>query len=73
VELLGHWYNDVPDGGGRRDVWAERLDDGRFQVRWRGGEWTDRDGRYRTRDEKVALEAIKQLVGSPDEGWRRAA
>jgi hypothetical protein len=52
-------------------TWAERLDDGRFQVRWRGGEWRDRDGSYRTGDERVAVAAVRALVGAREEGWRR--
>jgi hypothetical protein len=71
MERLGHWWNGVAGGLARKDVWAERLDDGRFQVRWRGGEWLDRDGSYRTGDERVAVAAVRALVGARAEGWRR--
>jgi hypothetical protein len=33
---------------------AELLDDSLFLVRWRGGEWTDRDGTFCTGDKLPA-------------------
>jgi hypothetical protein len=31
----------------RHGVWVDHMDNGRYQVRWHGGEWRDRDGSYR--------------------------
>ena len=40
------------------------------QVRWRGGEWHDRDGSRRTRDRGEAWAAVRGLIGDGD-GWQR--
>jgi len=54
----------------RRDVWVELFDDGQYQVRWRGGEWTDRDGSFRTRNKLRAWWAVKELIDD-GEDWKR--
>lgn len=70
MELIGHWWNGQWGTLGRRDVWLEQLDDGRFRVRWRGRDWRDRDGQYVTRSAKVAVAAVRSLV---DDGgtWKQ--
>jgi hypothetical protein len=70
VELVAHWWNGQWGTLNRRDVWLERLDDGRFRVRWRGPDWHDRDGQYTTRSAKVAVAAARALV---DDGgtWKQ--
>jgi hypothetical protein len=44
--------------------------DGRFQVRWRGGEWTDQDGTFRTANKLRAGWAVQELIGDCVD-WRR--
>ena len=44
--------------------------DGLFQVRWRGCEWTDRDGSMWIRNKLRAWWAVKELIGD-GEDWRR--
>jgi hypothetical protein len=51
-------------------VWVEQLDEGRYQVRWRGGEWTDRDGSFRTGNKLEAWSAVKELIGDGND-WTR--
>ena len=46
----------------RRDVWVEGLPDGRITIRWRGGAWTDRDGRYTTKSPETAIAALRALL-----------
>jgi uncharacterized protein YciI len=46
-------------------VWVEKLSDGRYQVRWRGGDWRDRDGSFRTPDRGVAWAAVTPASASP--------
>jgi hypothetical protein len=71
VEQLAHWWNGSWGGTyARRDVWVELLDDGRLQVRWRGGEWTDRDGTLWTDDKLKAWWAVRELIGDGTE-WKR--
>lgn len=70
-EQLAHWWNG--SWGGRyvrRDVWVERLDDGRYQVRWRGGEWRDRDGCLWRVERVDAWAAVRELIGDGT-GWTR--
>jgi hypothetical protein len=56
----------------RRDVWVDHMDDGRYQVRWHGGEWRDRDGSYRTTDKKVVWRILQGLIRQDGgEGWKR--
>lgn len=70
MRVLAHWWNGAPGGLPRRDVWVELLDDGRYQVRWRGGEWRDRDGQYRTPHKDIAWWAVQQLISDGD-SWQR--
>jgi hypothetical protein len=39
-------------------------------VRWRGGEWTDRDGTFGTDTKLKAWWAVKELIGVGS-GWKR--
>jgi hypothetical protein len=71
LEQLALWWNG--SWGGklvRRDVWVELLDDGRFQVRWRGAECTDRDGTLWTDNKLKAWSVVKELIGDGTE-WKR--
>jgi hypothetical protein len=68
--LLVHWWNGSWGRLTRRDVWLEQLDDGRLRVRWRGGAWRDRDGRYVTRSPKVATAVCRALLGDDLSQWR---
>jgi len=71
VKELAHWWNGFWGGKYvRRDVRVELLDDGRYQVRWRGGEWTDRDGCYRTGNKLQAWAAVRELIDD-GEDWKR--
>jgi hypothetical protein len=71
VEQLAHWWNGSWGGKyARRDVWVELLPDGRYQVRWRGGEWTDRDGTFWTDSKLAAWWAVKELIGDGSD-WKR--
>lgn len=69
--LLNHWWNGSWGRLTRRDVWLEELPDGRFLVRWRGGDWWQRDGRYTTRSPKVAVAVLRQLLGEDRSGWQQ--
>jgi hypothetical protein len=70
TQLLAHWWNGLWGTRPRKDVWVEQLDDGRFQVRWRGGDWTDRDGICWRTTKAEAWAVVKRLL---DDGgqWRR--
>ena len=70
VELLAHWWTESWEMTTRRDVWAERLADGRYQVRWRGGEWRDTDGVCWRDTKRAAWVAVRELIGD-GEGWTR--
>lgn len=66
---IARWWNGSWGTGTRRDIWLEQLPDGRYRVRWRGGDWTDRDGRYITSSAWVALLVCHELLGGPGT-WR---
>lgn len=51
-----------------RRVWVDVREDGRYDVRWRGGDWRDRDG-WLTTDEDGMLDALAQLLDSNSE-WK---
>lgn len=70
MQQLAHWWNRRYGGMVRRDIWVDRLVDGRFDVHWRGGEWRDRDGHFRTRDRRTAWWAVRQLLAG-GEDWLR--
>lgn len=67
--LICHWWNRSWGTMTRRDVWLERLPDGRFLIRWHGGAWTDRDGRYTARRPEVAIAVLRALL-VPDQPWK---
>jgi hypothetical protein len=73
VEQLAHWWNGSWGGPHvRRDVWVDLLDDGRYQVRWRGGEWTERDGVLWATDKPAAWAAVQELLDDAGGGeWKR--
>lgn len=68
--VLHHWWNGSWGSWTRRDVWLEELTDGRWLVRWRGGDWRDRDGRYVTSSPKTAVAVLRALLGEDLSGWR---
>lgn len=70
VKELAHWWNRSWGTMARCDVWVGRLDDGQYLVRWRGGDWRDRDGRYWTPDIDAARDAVRSLIGDGSE-WTR--
>jgi hypothetical protein len=70
METLGRWWNGKPGRLTTRRIWLERLDDGRYQVRWRGEDWTDRDGRcWRVRREDADA-VVAALMADELGGWR---
>ena len=69
--LIAHWWTGSYGSNSRRDVWVEGLVDGRLQVRWRGGDRRDRDGRHVTQSKRVAWDAVKALIRDEPERWRR--
>lgn len=70
TKILAHWWNQHHGGIVRKDVWVELLDTGRYQVRWRGGDWRDRDGTWRTHDKHAAWNTVKLLTGDGG-SWKR--
>jgi hypothetical protein len=67
--VLYHWWNGSWGTMTRRDVWLEELDDGRLLIRWHGGDWRDRDGRYVTGRPRVAIAVLRALLDT-DSSWR---
>jgi hypothetical protein len=70
-QTLAHWWNGSAQPATRRDVWVERLDDDRYRVRWRGGDWCDRDGLHVTASRQAAWDAVRALLGDEPDSWRR--
>ena len=71
IQVLGRWWNGLWGNWTRRWVWLELLDNGQYQVRWRGGDWSDRDGHYRTPDSVEAVDAVCRLLDAEVVGdWR---
>ena len=71
AEVIWRGWNGLWGNLTRRWVWLELLDDGRYQVRWRGGDFTDRDGSLRTSDSVAAVNALEQLLTTEVIGeWR---
>jgi hypothetical protein len=68
-----HWWNGSWGTMTRRDVWLETSEHEVIRVRWRGGDWRDRDGVFHTTNPTVAINVLVELMGeSPaDNGWRR--
>lgn len=69
-ELLAHWWNRSWGTMTRKDVWVEQLPDGRYQVRWRGGRWRDRDGVCWRSSRDDAWTAVKGLLEDGSD-WKR--
>jgi hypothetical protein len=70
--ILGKWWNCRPGRVTSQRIWAEDLPDGRIEIRWRGGDWLDRDGRLRTGDPAEAVAAVRTLIetsGVPIDEW----
>jgi hypothetical protein len=70
--IVYHWWNGSWGSMTRRDVWLETLDHGRFLIRWHGGAWRDRDGRYTTSSPAAAEAAIRALLVA-DQSWKEIA
>jgi len=76
MTLLGHWWNGLWGTRTRKDVWLEHHhDDGRFYVRWRGGQWRDRDGvcwRTTLSKAQAVVDALTHAdAADPGDNWRR--
>jgi len=74
IEVLEHWWNGSWGTMTRRDVWLEADDAGPLlRVRWRGGDWRDRDGIFDTTEPRVAVVVLVELLGErpADNGWQR--
>lgn len=69
---LGRWWNGMWGGWHCRYVWLEQDErGGPFIVRWRGGDYTDRDGRYYSTDPERIIAALKTLMADdPRYIWR---
>jgi hypothetical protein len=70
MEILAHWWDQQHGMLARLDVWVEKLSDGQYQVRWRGGDWRDRDGSFRAPDRGDAWAAVRQLLDNGSD-WQR--
>ncbi len=70
VRTLAHWWNGRWGGMTRRDVWVDLLDDGRYQVRWRGGAWRDRDGLWCGPNKHAAWATVRKLLADGGE-WKK--
>jgi hypothetical protein len=68
--LWGHWWNGSWGRWQRCNIWLEQLDDGCYLVRWSGGDWTDREGRYINPSPILALVAVGELLQSGPGKWR---
>jgi len=68
-----HWWNGSWGTMTRRDVWLEAGDHQVFRVRWRGGDWRERDGVFHTTEARVAVNVLSELLGDvpTDNGWKR--
>jgi hypothetical protein len=71
-QLLAHWWNGQWGRMARRDVWVELLDEG-YQVRIRGGDWRDEDGKSWTApDRLVAWRWVQELL-KDGSSWTRVS
>lgn len=71
AQVIWRGWNGLWGNWNRHWAWLELLDDGRYQVRWRGGDWTDRDGSLRTGDSVAAVDALCELLNGDEVGeWR---
>ncbi len=77
-QRLAWWWNgshaQTDDYGYtlRRDVWLEQhRDTGVFRVRWRGGQWTARDGVRWSPRAAVIDEALDRLLGPDKSRWQK--
>lgn len=69
--VIWRGWNGLWGGWTRRWAWLTYLGDGWYEVRWRGGDWTDRDGRLRLRDSLAAVDALDLLLTTEVVGeWR---
>lgn len=68
--LLYHWWNGRWGRWHRQDVWLEELPDGRWLVRWRGDDWTDREGRHVYTEPDEVIAALRELLGEDQAGWK---
>jgi hypothetical protein len=56
AQVIWRGWNGQHGNFHRRWAWLEYLGDGWYQVRWRGGDWTDRDGHR----------SHRRVAGDPD-------
>jgi hypothetical protein len=54
-----------------KKIWLRQLADETYEVTWRGGDYTDRDGRLTAVRREVAEAAVRALrEDAPDATWR---
>lgn len=71
AQVIWRGWNGLPGNLVRRWAWLEYLGDGWYRVRWRGGDYTDRDGQLRIRDSVKAVDALCELLADEPLGkWR---
>jgi hypothetical protein len=71
AQVMWRGWNGLHGNWARRWAWLEYLGDGWYQLRWRGGDYSDRDGRYRVRDSVKAVDALERLLTTEVIGeWR---
>lgn len=75
VERIAHWWNGSWGSLARKDVWLDRLDDGRFEIRWSGGDWGEsspakREGCCWRRNPAGVIAALNSLLGDDLGAWR---
>lgn len=71
VQVIARYWNGCWGNWNRRWVWLEYLGEGVYQVRWRGGDYSDRDGRLTVRDSVAAVDALDKLLTTEVIGsWR---
>lgn len=75
MERIAHWWNGSWGSLVRKDVWLDRLDDGRFEIRWSGGDWGEsrrvgRVGRCWRREPAAVTEALRSLLGDDLGAWK---
>ncbi len=71
VRQLGYWWNGSWGAMTSRKIWLE-VDPARrcYILRWRGGDFRDRDGQLVTADGVAVLGALHELLGADWTVWK---